>query len=69
MSIVSELLREMTSMSGYQCLDCGQWVYPGVTHFCPQPPVRYEYVKSIDEQLLSVLERIAKALELLCEKR
>jgi len=55
----------MSSMSGYQCLDCGQWVYPGAAHICPQPPVRYEYVKSIDGELLCILERIARALELL----
>lgn len=56
-------------ISGYNCLNCGQWVnnYSTVPHICnnwqPQGVPAWPTVTMADPKLISVLERIASALE------
>jgi len=58
-------------MYGYTCPTCGKWVPNGTYHTCGQPQAYNwcPYYGCGCDSLLPVLERIAKALESLVEKK
>lgn len=51
-----------TTGSIWQCAHCGAWVEGGQLHSCPNPYAQYS------PQSPDVLERIAKALEVIAEQ-
>lgn len=57
---------------GYNCGNCGQWISCGYVHVCPQTPtviIQQVPVKDTkDEEILSELKGIRKALETLVKR-
>lgn len=59
-----------TSVGGYQCSNCDEWVSNGRAHYCAGPPYSITFNPSWgDDRVAVALERIASALERLIDKQ